>query len=318
LWFLDPRIVILAIFVVTGIYVHYRGRIRHPWYRQMFDHSSIMAPINAFAYAFSKVPTTPYLPVTDFPELAALTAQWPVIREEAVRLRENARIKAADTHNDIGFNSFFRNGWKRFYLKWYDEAHPSARQLAPKTVEILQQFPTVKAAMFAELPPGAKLGKHRDPYAGSLRYHLGLATANDPACWIDVDGERYWWKDGEATIFDETYLHWAANDTQTDRIIMFCDIERPMKYRWAQTVNRAIGGFILRAAASPNEVGDNTGGLNRAFGTLYKIRMVGKRMKAWNRTAYYTMKWSLYALIAIAVFWGPLTRLIAWAASLIA
>jgi beta-hydroxylase len=310
LWFLDPRIVILAIFVVTGVYVHYRGRIRHPWYRQMFDHSTIMAPVNCFAYAFSKVPTTPYLPAGDFPELAALTAEWPVIREEAVRLRENASIKASGTHNDIGFNSFFRNGWKRFYLKWYDDAHPSARQLAPRTVEILSRFPTVKAAMFAELPPGAKLGKHRDPYAGSLRYHLGLATANDPQCWIDVDGERYWWKDGEATVFDETYLHWAANDTDVDRIILFCDIERPMKYRWAQAVNRAIGGFLLRAAASPNETGDRTGGLNRAFGTLYKIRMVGKRMKAWNRSVYYTFKWSLYGAIALLVFWGPIANLV--------
>jgi beta-hydroxylase len=312
LWFLDPRIVILAIFIVTGIYVHYRGRTRHPWYRQMFDHSTIMAPINCFAYAFSRVPTTPYLPLSEFPELAALTAQWPVIREEAVRLRENASIKTSDTHNDIGFNSFFRTGWKRFYLKWYDDAHPSARQLAPKTVEILSRFPTVKAAMFAELPPGSKLGKHRDPYAGSMRYHLGLATANDPQCWIDVDGQRYWWKDGEAVVFDETYLHWAANDTTTDRVILFCDIERPMKYRWAAAVNRAIGGFLLRAAASPNETGDRTGGINRAFGTLYKIRMVGKRMKAWNRTFYYIFKWSLYALIGLLVFWGPIFKLIHW------
>jgi beta-hydroxylase len=74
-------------------------------------------------------------------------------------------------------------------------------------------------------------------------------------------------------------------------------------------VNRAIAGFLLRAAASPNETGDRTGGLNRAFGTLYKVRMIGKRMKAWNRTAYYAMKWSLYGAIALAVFWGPLLNL---------
>jgi hypothetical protein len=63
--------------------------------------------------------------------------------------------------------------------------------------------------MFAELPPGAKLNPHRDPFAGSMRYHLGLATPNDDRCFIEVDGERHSWRDGEGVIFDETYIHWA-------------------------------------------------------------------------------------------------------------
>ena len=37
--------------------------------------------------------------------------------------------------------------------------------------------------MFASLPPGATLVRHRDPYAGSLRYHIGLVTPNDPKCY---------------------------------------------------------------------------------------------------------------------------------------
>jgi aspartyl/asparaginyl beta-hydroxylase len=41
--------------------------------------------------------------------------------------------------------------------------------------------------MFAQLPPGASLVRHRDPYAGSVRYHLGLVTPADPKCYIDVD-----------------------------------------------------------------------------------------------------------------------------------
>lgn len=88
--------------------------------------------------------------------------------------------------------------------------------------------------MFAELPPGAYLGKHRDPYAGSVRYHLGLSTPNDDRCFIEVDRQRHSWRDGEAVIFDETYVHWAENKTEQTRIILFCDIERPMKWRWAE------------------------------------------------------------------------------------
>lgn len=303
------RWIILAVFALSALYVHLRGRVRHPIFRQLFDHSSLMAPINCFAYAFSGVPTTPFLPASDFPELAPLRAHWKTIRDEAVAMREASRIKASEQYNDIGFNSFFRDGWKRFYLKWYGAAHPSALAACPQTCEVLRQIPTVKAAMFAELPPGSKLGRHRDPFAGSLRYHLGLVTANDPACYIDVDGDRYFWRDGEDVVFDETYLHFAENKTDVDRIILFCDVERPMKFAPARWVTNSIASILMRAAASPNETGDKTGGLNRAFRYLYQIRLVGKRVKAWNRRVYYTLKWSIYAAIALAIFWRDVMAL---------
>jgi len=59
----------------------------------------------------------------------------------------------------------------------------------------------------------------------------------------------------------------------------------------------------MRAAASPNEIGDRTGGLNRAFKYLYAVRRVGKRLKAWNRNVYYAVKWAIFAVILLAIFW---------------
>jgi beta-hydroxylase len=104
------------------------------------------------------------------------------------------KISAAPNYSDIGFNSFFKTGWRRFYLKWYDAPHPSAQSLCPVTTRLLQDIPGIKAAMFAQLPPGASLVRHRDPYAGSVRYHLGLVTPADPKCHIDVDGQQYYWQ----------------------------------------------------------------------------------------------------------------------------
>jgi beta-hydroxylase len=295
---------ILLLFVFCAVFMHWRGRVRHgSFFRQLTDHSTFTAPLNCFAYLFSSVPNTPYISPQYFPELALLKREWRVFREEALALAEASRIRAAGAYNDIGFNSFFRTGWRRFYLKWYDHPHPSAQALCPRTIEILQRIPSVKAAMFAMLPAGGKLNPHRDPFAGSLRYHLGLITPNDDRCAIVVDGIPYSWRDGEDVVFDETYLHHAANQTTEDRIILFCDIERPMKFGWAQIIIGQIGDFLLRAAASPNEVGDRTGGLNRIFRYIYSVRLAGKRIKAWNRTAYYVMKWCLFGAIAIAVVW---------------
>ncbi len=206
-------------------------------------------------------------------------------------------------NDDAGFNSFFKYGWKRFYLKWYEAQHPSAEVLCPNTVALLRDMPSVKAAMFAELPPGGKLNPHRDPFAGSLRYHLGLATPNDDRCFIEVDGERHSWRDGQGVVFDETYLHWAENKSETDRLILFCDIERPMRYRWAAAVNHWLGRKVMTAASSPNDENDQTGMINKLFRFVWLGGQYRRRFKAWNKNLYYVTKFGLIiGGVALIVF----------------
>ncbi|WP_075181638.1 lipid A hydroxylase LpxO [Pantoea sp. 1.19] len=296
---------ILAIFLLSVLYVHFRGRVRYRFWRQLSDHSTFTAPLNGFMYLFSGVPNTPFLSPQTFPELQVLRDNWQAIRDEGRQLMAMQQIKAAEGYTDAGFNSFFKTGWKRFYLKWYEEAHPSASALCPLTSALLRDIPSVKAAMFVTLPDGSRLPRHRDPYAGSLRYHLGLETPNDDRCFIEVDGTPYSWRDGEAVLFDETYIHFAENHSGANRLILFCDIERPMRYRWAQAVNHWLGRHLMSAAAAPNGEGDRTGGVNRAFKYIYPIRLVGKRLKAWNRRVYYLVKWLLFGGVA-ALIWFSL------------
>jgi beta-hydroxylase len=294
---------VVGFLVLSVLHIHFRGKVRLPFGRQLFDHSSFMAPINMFMHLFSKVPSTPYIPVREFPELSVLQENWPTIREEGLRLIEMKKIKASEQNNDAGFNSFFKTGWKRFYLKWYDASHPSAERLCPQTYALLQGIPSVKAAMFAELPPGAKLNPHRDPFAGSMRYHLGLATPNDDRCFIEVDGQRYSWRDGQGVIFDETYIHWAENASDSDRLILFCDVERPMRFGWMQSVNRWLGRTMMTAAASPNESGDQTGLVSKLFRISYVMGQYRRRYKAWNKTAYKATKVALIVGLAALVYY---------------
>src|SRR5258705_428653 len=206
--------------------------------RQVGHHVTFLALYNVLMYAGWAVPNEPVVSVDRFPELAKLRDNWETIRDEAVKLFDEGLIRAAAKNNDWGFYSFFKSGWKRFYLKWYDDFLPSARTLCPKTVELLNSIPTVHGAMFAMLPAGGKLGAHRDPFAGSLRYHLGLVTPNSDKCRILVDGVECVWRDGQAFMFDETFIHRAENATDVNRIILFCDVERPMKYGFMTAINR--------------------------------------------------------------------------------
>ncbi|AOA58687.1 lipid A hydroxylase LpxO [Acinetobacter larvae] len=293
-------LIIVSIFIISVIYAHSHGKEKLKFSRQLFDHSTFLGPVNMFMTGFSRLPNQPFYSVEDFPELKALQENWQVIRDEALQLQN--QIKAAESNNDAGFNTFFKRGWKRFYLKWYQASHPSAQQLCPQTVALLEKIPSVKAAMFAELPSGSYLGKHRDPYAGSIRYHLGLSTPNDDRCFIEVDQERHSWRDGEATLFDETYVHWAENKAEQTRIILFCDIERPMKWRWAQSFNAWFGRNVMSAASSPNDDQDRTGGINRVFKYLYAVHAKGREIKAENPKKYYLYKWTLFTILFAIIF----------------
>ncbi|MDI9101708.1 aspartyl/asparaginyl beta-hydroxylase domain-containing protein, partial [Pseudomonas aeruginosa] len=81
--------------------------------------------------------------------------------------------------------------------------------------------------------PGSQLVRHLDPSAVSLRFPLGLSPPNDPACSIEVDGERNHRRDGEPVVFDETFTHYAENPPEHNRIILFCDTERRLTRGWA-------------------------------------------------------------------------------------
>ena len=78
--------VVVGFYILSVLHIHFRGRVRLPFRRQLFDHSSFMAPINIFMHKFSKVPSTPFIPVSAFPELARLQESWPIIRAEAENL----------------------------------------------------------------------------------------------------------------------------------------------------------------------------------------------------------------------------------------
>jgi beta-hydroxylase len=302
-YFLQPPRLVLWFLVLSAAYVQFRGRVRLKFLRQITDHSTLTAPYNFLVYLSSKTSRGPFMAPAEFPELKVLTEHWQVFREEGLRLIAEDRIAPATGANDLGFHTFFRRGWKRFYLKWYGNNLPSARAYCPKSFDILSRIPSVHGAMFATLPPGARLGKHRDPFAGSLRYHLGLRTPNDDRCWIAVDGEKRSWRDGEPLVFDETFVHEACNGSDMARLILFCDFERPL-HRPMTAVNRWMIRYVMKATGTQNEEGEPVGAINRLYDRVSGVIDSGKSFKARSRLLYYTVKTG--ALLALlVVFLAP-------------
>lgn len=265
----------------------------------------IFTPFNCVLYLFTKRRARPaIMDISEFPELHELHQNWEMIRDEAMALMAEGgfdQISDPDSasYYDIGFRTFYKYGWTKYYLNWYGYTHASAQRSCPRTVEFLSRIPAVNGAMFSVLPPGGQLTRHLDPVACSLRYHLGLNTPNDDACYISIDNQKYSWRDGEPLLFDVTFLHFAHNDADKPRLILMCDVERPMNW-----IGRALNWpykQLMRATVVPNTDEDKRGFANRVFNGLVPVLEKSKKLKQTNLAAYKALKYTVNTVLILLV-----------------
>lgn len=298
---------------ITYVYL-YRGKARYENLGEYLRKGwPIFSPLNCLLYMFTQSKARhPIINLDNFHELDEIQNNWEVIREEVVNLYrqryfELTKKPGSEAFYDIGFRTFFKYGWSRFYLKWYGYTHDSAKKLCPNTVRILEQIPSVNGAMFSILPVNGQLTRHLDPLACSLRYHLGLDTPNSDDCFINVDGVSYSWRNGKALLFDETYPHYARNDSDQYRLILMCDVERPMNF-----LGRFINFFykgLMRMTVVPNIEGDKRGFANILFSGLAPVNQKLKALKQTNKKLYLLIKYTInltLILLAFAIIAGLL------------
>lgn len=295
---------IISIIVIYGasiVFVRLRNTESFELKRQLTDFSTFMVPFNIPAYLLSRVPTTALIDQQHFPELKILEDDWQVIRDEALALYENGHIAVKD---DLPASSFYKdNRWTSFYLKVYDADIPSARELAPKTLALIDSVPGMNLALFACLNPGKKLNRHHDPFAYTVRYSLGLSTPNADNCGLVVNGENYQWQDGEGVLFDETFLHRAYNQSDQPRIILMTDIDRPLKLKWVQRIYYEFGRFFNNLFSIDNLDASQTGWGNKLGKYLNSYKAGLKRFKRWNKPIYVATKLLVTFLILGLIAW---------------
>ncbi len=308
-----PVVAILAFSLGSMAYVYkFRGNARfHNLTEYLRKGWPIFAPLNCVLYLFTrKYGRSSVLDICQYPELSVLEENWGVIRDEGLALLEQGYFDllgqpGSVAYYDVGFRTFFKYGWRKFYLKWYGYDHESARKLCPKTQDILKSIPCINGALFSLLPPDSQLTRHLDPFACSLRYHLGLATPNSELCFISVDGRICFWRDGEPLLFDSTCIHFARNNSEQSRLILMCDIERPMNV-FGRTFN-SIYKLFMRQSIVPNTDEDKGGLANRLFRKLEPLLLHGKALKVSRPRVYRVIKFAINLVLILAllsIVWG--------------
>lgn len=163
----------------------------------------------------------------EFPAHKLLEENWKTIQAEALEV-VGASKSAADVSTTM-FGRIGRTGWDLCMLTWYGKEYTEAQERCPQTMKLLRQCPQIKSALFSIMRPHKHVSPHKGPYKGAWRYHLGLKIPQQREnCKIFVNGKPYSWHEGGGVLFDDTYEHSVVNDTEESRVILFCDVERPL------------------------------------------------------------------------------------------
>ena len=302
--------IIYSISAIVYVY-HWRGAIRYDTFSQFLRKSwPIFAPFNCILYmATKRSAKNPILRADFLQNIKILRDNWQIIRDEALAIQSSGlfdtiKTVGADGYYDVGFRTFYKRGWSKFYLKWYGTTHLSAQRLCPQTLDLLNQIPAIRGAMFSILPAGSELSLHSDPIGSSLRYHLGLATPNSKNCQINIDGQTCTWFDGEDFVFDETYPHFAYNTTNSARLILMCDVDRPMNIL-GRIFNSGYR-ILVKGTVVPNTPEDKCGIFSRIFKFFAPFRQDSIQFREKNIKTYKTLKFilnlSLLSIIFLALF----------------
>ena len=202
-----------------------------------------------FVLRSSLVPTTPFLPLDTFDWIPGLEAEWKTIRaelDEVLSYRD-----ALPNFQDISVDQASitdDDGWKTFFFFAYGFRSEANCARCPRTAALLESIPGLTTAFFSILSPGKHIGEHRGPWRGVLRYHLALKVPEPVSqAGITVGGETAHWEEGRSLLFDDGYEHWAWNDTDGVRVVLFVDVIRPLRPP-ADQINR---GLIWAIGRSP-------------------------------------------------------------------
>ena len=213
-----------------------------------------------FLYRQSLIGDQPVFDKSVFPWIADLEAGWQAIRAElddVLQMRDElpsfhsispdqARISVGDSWKSFGF-----------YVLG-DRFEPNCRR-CPQTAALLERVPNLRNAWFSILAPHYRIPPHRGPTNGIVRVHLGLKVPEDTEnCWIRVDDRILRWKVGECIVFDDHYEHEVHNDTDEERVVLFFDVDRPLR-----PVGHLLNRLMIRGIKRTAYVQDAMANLRR-------------------------------------------------------
>ena len=205
-------------------------RKRKPWYIR--TGRKLLRGVDRFIARHSKVGDPAVFSPDTFAWTGPLEAEWRTVRAELDEvLRDRERLPSFQDISEDQARISQDDRWKTFFLYGYGYKMSENCRRCPETTRLIEQVPGMTTAFFSVLAPGKHIPAHRGPYKGVIRYHLGLKVPEPrEQCRIRVGDQIATWAEGHSLIFDDTYEHEVWNDTDGERVVLFMDVIRPLRF----------------------------------------------------------------------------------------
>jgi beta-hydroxylase len=281
-------------YLLSFAYLYSRCRDRLSLTKYLSNHALLLSPLNfVFAFFSRGAGRKPVFAPSIVPGLELIRQNYDAIRGEAKALLDAGVFQRPPAVDEPGYNSFEKGGWRQYPIKWYSPScRPSAVSACPHTCSVLEKVSAIRSAMFVVLPPGGRIGRHHDPLATSLRYHIGLVTPNSEKCALTLDGRAYPWHDGKELLFDQTFLHSALNETDQPRVILFCDVENPNLPWGVRHLAGAVNSLVLAKMTGAKD-GGKLSWVSAVYRPIYRVRAyVKEKIRPRSLFLYNVIKFS--------------------------
>jgi beta-hydroxylase len=192
---------------------------------------TLLRAFDRFLGRQSLIGDRPFFDEAQFAYVQTLKDNWQIIRAELDELLKSPeRIPAFHQISPDQKRISKGDNWKTFMLRGFGHPMPTNCNLCPETARVLDSIPKLQNAWFSILAPGYHIPPHRGVTKGLLRCHLALIVPQaKEQCRIRVGNETRHWEEGQCMVFDDTYDHEVWNETDERRVVLFLDIERPLR-----------------------------------------------------------------------------------------
>lgn len=215
----------------------------------------------------SLVPNDPVLDVRDFAWTQLLRDNWRAIRDEAMAVALVGQAAPSLATISPDHRSIAEvNKWRSFFLYGYGYAIEENLARCPHTAAVVEQVPGLNSAFFSILAPGTHIPDHRGVTKGLITCHLGLIVPTDGDVRMRVKDRIVRWAEGETLVFDDTYRHEVWNDSESTRVVLLIQFERPLRQPGKWFADFFMG--FVRRSAFVQEARDNINAWNAAVKQL--------------------------------------------------
>jgi aspartate beta-hydroxylase len=211
-------------------------------------------------FNFPALPQIQFYEREDFDWVESVEAATDDIRNELQNVLSDASrfspyLESDGSHlSPSGTDLVDNDDWGAYYLWHYGDKNAEAEELCPTAFRVLEGVPQPEIsgqapiALFSKLRPRTRIPPHNGMVNTRLICHLPLIVPKNCGA-IRVGNEAREWVEGELLIFDDSMLHEAWNDSDSERVVLLFDIWRPE----LTDEERALVTTVLTAARHYSE-----------------------------------------------------------------